>query len=109
VITLKTRTDGRTTERTDNAEADRRLLRTAGVTGGGRDAARAVVVAFVLAPSATGHPACVVLTTAADGWATPADRATGARGLAGRRRGCTRARTFYYENSGGGVRIIYRR
>jgi len=79
------------------------------VTGGGRDAARAVVVEFVLAPSAFDHPARVVRTTAADGWATPADRATGARGSAGRRQGCTRARTFHYENSGGGVRIIYRR
>jgi len=46
----------------------------------------------------------------ADDWATPADRATGARGSAEWRRGCTRARTFHYENSGGGsVRIIYRR
>jgi len=49
VIELKTRTGGRTIERTDSAEADRRLLRSAGVTGGGRDAACAVVVAFLLA------------------------------------------------------------
>lgn len=113
VISLKTRTRhgtvGRTTERADDVEAERRLLwRDGRRTWRGR---RRVRTCTPFAPSALRSLSARRRPT---GSATAADRATGARGTAGsrcrrrRRWGCTRARTFHYENSGG-VRIIYHR